>query len=76
MHLLTHPRSTVARNDPVPLQIHGLHGHLSELDPPGAAQGSDRIQDMPGFHRPSSRLGQHRGEQEEVLIADERDVDR
>jgi len=56
------------------LEVDPLDLHLAELDPPPAAQWADRVEDVARLDRPGGGFRQHRGEQEEVLVAQQRDV--
>ena len=74
VHLLAQRRAMVPDRHPPPLEVDPLDLHLAELDAPAPAERADRVEDVARLDRPGGGLRQHRGEQEEVLVAQQRDV--
>jgi len=68
-------RPAVARDQLVTPEINGFDKHLAELYAPRAAEGTDRVDDVPRLDRAGRRLGEHRCEEEKVSVADEGDMD-
>ena len=75
LNLLPERGPAVARDQLVTPEINGFDKHLAELYAPRAAEGTDRVDDVPRLDRAGRRLGEHRREEEEVSVADEGDVD-
>src|SRR6266540_72307 len=74
VHLLTERRPAMAHDHPAPVNVNGFNQHLAEFNIPGAAQGTDRIENMASLDRARCGFGQHRRKEKKVLLADQRDM--
>src|SRR5262245_24366011 len=62
----------MASDQPAATEIDAFDRHLTELDAEGAAEGADRIDDVSRLDRAGRRLGEHRREQKEDSVTDQR----